>query len=81
MNHYHQILGAPASAVTPEPIQVGPREAARLLGLGERKLWELTKSGDIPHIKVGRLVRYRIASLKRWSREQEVRTGQEEATS
>jgi len=47
------------------PIQVSPREAARLLGIGERTLWERTKAGDIPHVRIGRLVRYRVASLER----------------
>ncbi len=40
--------------------------AARLLGIGERKLWSLTNQGDIPHVRIGRAVRYDPADLERW---------------
>ena len=32
-------------------------EAARLLAIGTRKLWELTNRGEIPHVRIGRAVR------------------------
>jgi excisionase family DNA binding protein len=47
-----------------------PKEAAEALGIGERKLWELTNRGEIPHIRVGRAVIYPVAELERWLAEQ-----------
>lgn len=49
-----------------------PREAAKALGIGERKLWELTadRTSGIPHIHVGRAVVYPIDGLRRWLDEQ-----------
>ena len=43
-----------------------PHDAAKMLSFSERKLFDLTKSGDVPCIRVGRLVRYSIADLKTW---------------
>ncbi len=43
-----------------------PPEAAASLGLSERTLWSLTQSGEIPSLKIGRLVRYSPAALQRW---------------
>lgn len=47
-----------------------PREAARILGIGERKLWELTNRCMIPHIRIGRCVRYPVDQLRTWLAEQ-----------
>lgn len=42
-----------------------PAEAARALGIGERKLWELThETGELPAIKVGRATLYRVVDLE-----------------
>ncbi|QDV91815.1 Helix-turn-helix domain protein [Phycisphaerae bacterium RAS2] len=43
-----------------------PREAAKALGLGERKLWELTNRGIIPHIKLDKCVLYPVDALRAW---------------
>lgn len=43
-----------------------PKDAAKLLGIGERKLWELTNRGDIPHLKLGRCTVYPRHLLIRW---------------
>jgi excisionase family DNA binding protein len=50
----------------PEPVLLDPIQAAAMINIGERKLWELTKSGDIPSRKIGRLVRYSVAELEDW---------------
>lgn len=55
---------------TPPTLALRPREAARALGIGERKLWELTNRGEIPHAKLGRATVYPIAALERWLAEQ-----------
>ena len=41
-------------------------EAARWLNISPRTLWGLTASGDLPHLRIGRLVRYDVADLKAW---------------
>jgi predicted DNA-binding transcriptional regulator AlpA len=55
---------------TPEPatpaLALRPREAALALGIGERKLWELTNCGAIPHVHIGRAVVYPVALLNEW---------------
>lgn len=52
--------------MTPEPLLVDSKTARVLLGLGERRLWELTNCNAIPHRRVGRLVRFAPAELRQW---------------
>lgn len=40
--------------------------AARMLAISERKLWQLTKDGDIQVVNFGRSVRYRVDDLVAW---------------
>lgn len=42
------------------------QQAAEALAISPRKLWSMTASGEIPHIRIGRLVRYPVADLERW---------------
>jgi excisionase family DNA binding protein len=42
------------------------QEAAKTLGISERKLWELTRKGKIPHVRIGRAVRYDTRDLRAW---------------
>ena len=46
------------------PLVVKPAEAAELLAISPRKLWGLTASGALPHIRIGRCVRYAIDDLR-----------------
>jgi excisionase family DNA binding protein len=39
------------------------REAAAVLAIGTRKLWELTNRGEIPCVRIGRAVRYATQDL------------------
>lgn len=41
-------------------------EAARFLAISPRTLWSLRQSGEIPHLRIGRAVRYSRASLHDW---------------
>ncbi len=41
-------------------------EASRLLSISQRKLWSLTASGEIPHVRIGRSVRYPVDDLREW---------------
>ena len=43
-----------------------PRQAAEALQISERKLWGMKASGEIPHVLLGRSVRYPLADLQRW---------------
>lgn len=45
---------------------VKAKEAATVLSISERKLWELTNRKEIPCIRVGRSVRYSLADLSAW---------------
>ena len=47
-----------------------PEEARISLGISARKLWGMTASGEIPHIRLGKCLRYPIEDLQRWIDEQ-----------
>ena len=59
-----------ATTESPNRLSLRPREAAESLGISERKLWALTKSGEIPAIRVGRgkrkLTLYAVSALEKW---------------
>ena len=42
---------------------VKTKPAAEYLSISTRKLWELTNCGEIPHVRIGRSVRYRPEDL------------------
>lgn len=52
--------------VPTQPLLLDAKQAARMLSIGHRKLWALTNSGQIPHVRIGRSVRYSIDDLKCW---------------
>ena len=43
-----------------------PQQAAVALAISPRKLWGMTDSGEMPHLRVGRCVRYPLDDLQRW---------------
>jgi excisionase family DNA binding protein len=49
-----------------EPLLLKPNKAASVLAISPRKLWELTNRKAIPHLRIGRSVRYDLADLKGW---------------
>ena len=51
-------------------ILVDAREAARRLAISPRTLWQLTKDRVVPSIRIGKCVRYRVADLEDWTRQQ-----------
>ena len=53
----------------PERLLITVREAVRILSISPRKLWDLTISGEIPCVRIGRSVRYPVADLKAWVEE------------
>lgn len=55
-----------------QPILLKPADAARVLAIGERTLWELTQKGEIQAVNVGqgkerRSVRYLVKDLTAWA--------------
>jgi excisionase family DNA binding protein len=52
------------------PLALRPREAAKALGISPRLLWQLTKDGHIPCVRVGsgtrKTVLYPVADLQAW---------------
>lgn len=41
-------------------------EVARLLGIGRSKAYELVATGDLPALRIGRLIRVPRHALDRW---------------
>lgn len=41
-----------------------PDETAKKLKISDRKLWSLKSSGEIAHLKIGRLTRYSASSIR-----------------
>lgn len=46
--------------------------AAQALAISPRKLWSLTHSGDIPHVRIGRCARYPLSALQDWIAENQI---------
>ncbi|MDA1054624.1 MAG: helix-turn-helix domain-containing protein [Planctomycetota bacterium] len=55
-----------AAEATPAPMLLTPRQAANTLAISTRKLWSLTNCGEVPSLRIGRLVRYDPADLRQW---------------
>mgnify|MGYP000178213060 CR=1 FL=1 len=49
------------------------RQAAKLLNVCQKTLWSWTKSGVVPHVRVGRAVLYPVDLLQDWLRQQAAR--------
>ncbi|MHC4511183.1 MAG: helix-turn-helix domain-containing protein [Planctomycetota bacterium] len=54
---------------TTERLLLTSGEAAKALGICERTLFGLTKSGELSVIRIGRAVRYSVEDLKAWIRQ------------
>ncbi len=59
---------------TQQLLALRPREVAKALGISARHLWQLTKDGLIPCIRVGsgtrKTVLYPVAELQAWLTQQ-----------
>lgn len=49
-----------------ERLLLTPREAAESMGICERTLYELTRQGKLPVIRIGRAVRYSVDDIRDW---------------
>lgn len=62
-------LSAPAVKEPPSQdmrLVVSAREAAKMLDVSERLLFALTARGEVPRVKIGKRVCYRVESLRTW---------------
>ena len=55
-----------SSTPTKPALLLTPQQAAAALAISPRKLWGMTASGEIPHIRLGRSVRYPLDDLRCW---------------
>lgn len=54
-----------------EPFLLKAREAAQRLAISERYLYQLTSSGELPCVRIGKLVRYSVETLRKWVKDRE----------
>jgi excisionase family DNA binding protein len=54
--------GPPPQAAS--PLAVGSKAAAQRLGISERLLWTLGRSGELPHVRIGKRKLFRVADLE-----------------
>ncbi len=52
-----------------DPLLLKPGEAADLLGVSRSTLYQLLGSGEVPSVRVGKLLRVPAAALKQWVEE------------
>ena len=60
------VFGIPPLLPSPDPLSLRPRDAAAALGVSISKLERMTKAGEVPCVKVGRVVLYPVSSLKQF---------------
>lgn len=56
-----------ATAVDIRRILTAP-QVARLLGLSRETIYAACRRGEIPHVRIGRLVRFDAATIRRWKK-------------
>jgi excisionase family DNA binding protein len=54
-----------------EPLSLRPRQAAARLGVSVSTLYRLTRARRIQRITIGKIVLYRVESLRKWLESQE----------
>lgn len=59
----------PGQQPPPLPLAMRPAVAAKAIGISPRSLWSLTKSGMIPHARIGGCVTYPTAAILAWLEE------------
>jgi len=58
-----------STPITPA-LLLTPKQAAEALAISPRKLWAMTASGEISHLRIGRSVRYPIDDLRQMIEDQ-----------
>jgi len=59
----------PAAGTLADPL-LRPEEVARLLGVRRSSVYEYVRTGRLPHVRVGRHVRFLREDLEEWVRRQ-----------
>jgi len=54
------------SSPTTPALLLTPKQAAEALAISPRTLWSMTAAGEIPHVRIGRCVRYPVDDLREW---------------
>lgn len=65
-------LGSKILQADSNALALRPKDAAQALGIGQRLLWQLTKQGRIPHLRLGRCVVYPVDALIAWLERQTI---------
>lgn len=69
-------MASNTNSPTTPPLSLRPKDAARALGIGQRKLWDLTvPRGPIPCLRIGVAVLYRVADLEAFLKRESERAG------
>ena len=56
-----------ANAALPTRLLLSVKQVAQALGIGERTVWRLSATGELPDaIRIGRLRRWRRSTLEAW---------------
>lgn len=61
-----------AATNAPQPLQVSEREAARILGVSSKTLFNRRQAGKIGYVRDNGRVLYRLDELQRYSKANEV---------
>ncbi len=64
---------APSIPLFENQVLLKLKETAQYLGLSEPYIRRLKALGKIPYVKIGRAVRFRVASLNTWIEEREIK--------
>jgi excisionase family DNA binding protein len=60
-----------ATATPPVSPLLTATAAAKIVGVSQERIWELSRQGKIPTVKIGRTRRYRAESVMEWIVDQE----------
>ena len=60
-----------------EPLLVSPREAARVLGISIGTMYLWLKSGEVPSVRIGALIRVPVEGLRAFVEARSIRTRDE----
>ena len=65
-----QTTKKPESDAAVPRLALRAKEVAHSLGICERKVWELTNRGLLPHFRIGTSVRYTVDDLRQFMEDQ-----------
>lgn len=67
MTEHHYDLEPDRGVSELRPILLRDREAAGVLGVSVRTVFDWRENHGLPHVRIGRTVRYPLADLQRWA--------------